>query len=337
MLLIIEIIAGLILLGVVAVAVFIAMQPKHKFIFDVAKRTKAELAAKTEDKLCFNVDVPFSNEGGDEGLVLDAFMRIYLPQEQYDKALVRGKINLKDVPRDDDYFEAMVMPKGEHKTITRTYLIKALGKNVLVDSGWGTESGIDGKTVEYLAMYGVPAEKVTDILLTHMDVDHISGLINGGKAVYPKAILHIADKEYNRWVVMGADREPEFIALARRVAKAYEGRIALFDYDDEVVPGITARNANGHTMGHTCYDIVSGDKALTIVGDMIHVAPIQMRYTDYCSVYDVSPALAAATRERVLHELSQSGRLIAGMHFPEIGRVQQNDDGGYTVVSSENF
>ena len=52
--------------------------------------------------------MPFTNEGGDEGLVLDAFMRIYLPQEQYDKALVRGKINLKDVPRDDDYFEALV-------------------------------------------------------------------------------------------------------------------------------------------------------------------------------------------------------------------------------------
>ena len=112
MLLIIEIIAGLILLGVVAVAVFIAMQPKHKFVFDVANRTKAELAAKTDDKLCFNVDVPFTNEGGDEGLVLDAFIRPYLPQEQYDKALVRGKINL------DDYFEAMVMPKGEHKTMT---------------------------------------------------------------------------------------------------------------------------------------------------------------------------------------------------------------------------
>ena len=118
MLLVIEIIAGLILLGVVAVAVFIAMQQKHKFVFDVANRTKAELAVKTDDKLCFNVDVPFTNEGGDEGLVLDAFIRPYLPQEQYDKALVRGKINLKDVPRDDDYFEAMVMPKGEHKTMT---------------------------------------------------------------------------------------------------------------------------------------------------------------------------------------------------------------------------
>ena len=100
---------------------FIAMQPKHKFVFDVAKRTKAELVGKTDGKLCFNVDVPFTNEGGDEGLVLDAFMRIYLPQEQYDKARIRGKINLKDVPRDDDYFEALVMPKGEHKTMTAKF------------------------------------------------------------------------------------------------------------------------------------------------------------------------------------------------------------------------
>lgn len=121
MLFIIEIIAGLFLLGVVAVAVFIMMQPKHRFIFDVKNRTKAELTDKTENKLCFSVDVPFTNEGGDEGLVLDAFMRIYLPQEQYDKALVRGKINLKDVPRDDDYFEALVMPKGGNETMTAKF------------------------------------------------------------------------------------------------------------------------------------------------------------------------------------------------------------------------
>ena len=121
MLFIIEIIAGLFLLGVVAVAVFIMMQPKHRFVFDVKNRTKAELTDKTDNKLCFSVDVPFTNEGGDEGLVLDAFMRIYLPQEQYDKALVRGKINLKDVPRDDDYFEAVVMPKGGNTTMTAKF------------------------------------------------------------------------------------------------------------------------------------------------------------------------------------------------------------------------
>ena len=56
MLFIIEIIAGLFLLGVVAVAVFIMMQPKHRFVFDVKNRTKAELTDKTDNKLCFSVD-----------------------------------------------------------------------------------------------------------------------------------------------------------------------------------------------------------------------------------------------------------------------------------------
>ena len=70
MLFVIEIIAGLFLLGVVAVAVFIMMQPKHRFVFDVKNRTKAELTDKTDNKLCFSVDVPFTNEGGDEGLCL---------------------------------------------------------------------------------------------------------------------------------------------------------------------------------------------------------------------------------------------------------------------------
>lgn len=225
-----------------------------------------------------------------------------------------------------------LMPKGQFHTITRTYLIQTGDRRVLVDGGWGTESGVDGRTVDYLMKYGVSADDVTDILLTHMDVDHISGLLHGSKAVYPDAVLHIAAKEYDRWIVQGADREAEYIALARKVAKAYEGRIALFDYDEEILPGITARNANGHTMGHTCYDVTSGNKGLTIVGDMIHVAPIQMRHTEYCSVYDVDPALAAQTRERVLSELSRTDRLIAGMHFPQIGKVRKDKDGGYVVV-----
>ena len=54
MLFIIEIIAGLFLLGVVAVAVFIMMQPKHRFVFDVKNRTKAELTDKTDNKLCLS-------------------------------------------------------------------------------------------------------------------------------------------------------------------------------------------------------------------------------------------------------------------------------------------
>ncbi len=228
-----------------------------------------------------------------------------------------------------------LMPGGAWRTITRTYLVRTGDKRVLIDSGWGTERGIDGQTVRCLERSGVMPDEITDILLTHMDVDHISGLIKDGKAVYPSAVLHVARKEYNRWIMDGADREAEYISIAREVANAYAGRIALFDYGDETAPGITARDANGHTAGHTCYEIASGGAVLVVVGDMIHVGPVQMRYASYSSLYDVDPVMAAQTRERILDALSKTDYLVAGMHFPQIGVVRKRADGGYVVVPKQ--
>lgn len=228
-----------------------------------------------------------------------------------------------------------MMPEGVFAAITRTYLIKTASSTVLIDSGWGTESGVDGKTVEILQAHGIMPEAITDILLTHMDIDHISGLIHQGQAVYPHAKLHIAKDEYAAWITRGADRSQEHIALARRVVAAYDGRISIFEYGQSLAPHIIAREAAGHTGGHTIYDIDSGDKGMTIVGDMLHVEPIQLRYTDYCSIYDANPALAAQTRERVLSRLSAEKRLVAGMHFTQIGQVQRNPEGGFSILKQQ--
>lgn len=222
-----------------------------------------------------------------------------------------------------------MMPNGQFTALTKTYLVQTTGRNVLIDSGWGKDSGLNGLTTDSLAKLGVSTDAVTDILLTHMDVDHISGLLSKGEPTYPNAILHVVRTEYEAWVTRGQDREPEYIALARRVAKAYEGRIQTYEYDDEVIPGITGRAARGHTFGHARWDIDSEGEGLTIVGDMIHVAPLQMRWTDYCSVYDAHPKMAAKTRERVLHEITVDRRIMAAMHVKEIGRVVENPEGGY--------
>ena len=70
MLFIIEIIAGLFLLGVVAVAVFIMMQPKHRFVFDVKNRTKAELTDKTDNKLTSALTCRLPTKAATKGLCL---------------------------------------------------------------------------------------------------------------------------------------------------------------------------------------------------------------------------------------------------------------------------
>lgn len=225
-----------------------------------------------------------------------------------------------------------MMPGGKFQAVVKTYLIKSLGRNILVDGGMGKESGVDGKTTELLMLNGLQPGDITDILLTHMDIDHIAGLIHEGKAVFQRATLRVSRVEYEAWMAGAVNRPADQIALAKRVSEAYSGRIQLFDFGDTVLPRIEAVDARGHTPGHTAFDITCEDKGLAIVGDLLHVYPIQLRYTDYCTIYDGTPSLAAASRERTLARLSKTDRLIAGMHFPMIGKVRQESAGGYSII-----
>jgi len=85
------------------------------------KRTEAKLVSKTDEKIVFCFDVPYHNKSNCEGIFLDAFVRIYLPDEQYNGILLRGRVNHPRAPRTDDYFEARLVPPGEEGCLTITF------------------------------------------------------------------------------------------------------------------------------------------------------------------------------------------------------------------------
>ena len=120
------VVAGILLVLAVLVVLFtLRLISSHaasdkKLAFFREKRTAAKLLSLTEEKCTFSIEVPYKNKRGDEGIFLDAFVRIYLPDEQYDGALMRGRVNHPAAPRTDDYFEARLVAPGEagHLTIT---------------------------------------------------------------------------------------------------------------------------------------------------------------------------------------------------------------------------
>lgn len=124
---ILQVLVALVVLGVAVVVLYIFMQGDAKLLFKVKERTAAVKVSEEDKRLDFEVEVPYNNIGKQEGTILDAYMRIYLPQEQYDDVLLRGKVNLKDVPRDDDYFEAVLVPAGTGKTMVLRF--EAYAKN----------------------------------------------------------------------------------------------------------------------------------------------------------------------------------------------------------------
>lgn len=124
---VIEILLALVVLGVAVVAAYIWMQGDAKMFFDMKKRTAAVKVSETDERLDFEVELDYKNIGKQEATLIDAYMRIYLPQEQYDDVLLRGKVNLKGVLRDDDYFEAVLVPAGTGKTMVLRF--EAYAKN----------------------------------------------------------------------------------------------------------------------------------------------------------------------------------------------------------------
>ena len=118
---------GIILVLIVLVILFtLQLISKHAaadklLVFFKDRRTPAKPLSKTDDRIEFSVDVPYENQSRDEGIFLDAFVRIYLPDEQYNGALLRGRVNHPAAPRTDGYFEARLVPPGEKDHLTVTF------------------------------------------------------------------------------------------------------------------------------------------------------------------------------------------------------------------------
>ena len=130
---IIGILVGLVILGCAVVALYIAMQGDAEMRLLTKKRTDAVKVSEAGDRLDFQLEVPFDNIGKQEGTILDTYMRIYLPQEQYDDVLLRGKVNLEGVLRDDDYFEALLVPAGTGKNLVLRFEAYAKHGKTLAD------------------------------------------------------------------------------------------------------------------------------------------------------------------------------------------------------------
>ena len=216
-------------------------------------------------------------------------------------------------------------PNGTFPNAMNAFLLRA-DKNILIDAGLGS------KLFENLQSLAVSAEQVHIVLITHMHGDHIGGLLREGKATFPNAEVYLAQSEHDYWMNNG-DRGRQ----AREVIALYKDRLHLFQPDEldakvnEIIPGIQAIAAYGHTPGHTIFMLTSGKEKLLVWGDLTHAMAIQMPYPQVSVTYDVDPALAAASRQKVLEYVTKNSIPVAGMHvaFPGMGNLTKSEEGGY--------
>ena len=93
----------------------------------------------------------------------------------------------------------------------------------------------------------------------------------------------------------------------------------------ELTPGIRSVNAAGHTPGHTCYMVTSGTARLLLLGDTLHVAPVQFPRPEITVGFDFNRDEARARRRALFEMAARENILIGAVHlpFPGIGRLRE--------------
>lgn len=110
---ILEGIAAAILIFVLLIALYLKQRGREKVVPKLESRTPFKIESRDEKSLTISTTIEFRNEGTQSAMIVDAYVKPQLPFEQYDGISVRGKAEKEGVPREDDYFEALVLEHQE--------------------------------------------------------------------------------------------------------------------------------------------------------------------------------------------------------------------------------
>ena len=217
-------------------------------------------------------------------------------------------------------------------------------KLVVFDAGNGvTPAGAtQGLMIENMKAAGIDPAKVDLVVHSHFHGDHVNGLLDGaGGAAFPNAEVVVPAAEWAWWSDTGNEsRSPEgqranFANSARRFAP-YKGKIRQVADGAEVIPGIRAVAAYGHTPGHTCYLIADGSAQAMFIADTSNRPELLARRPDFQAVFDFDGDMAAAARHKIYDRVATDRIRVTGYHFPfPANGYMAKDGGGYRFVPAD--
>jgi glyoxylase-like metal-dependent hydrolase (beta-lactamase superfamily II) len=191
----------------------------------------------------------------------------------------------------------------------------------VVDTGFGPEAArARGRThhrmpSEGLALLGIDAATVEDVILTHLHYDHAGTLDS-----FPQARLHLQDKEAafatGRCMCHGFFRDPynveDVVTMVRRL---YAGRIVFHDGAAELAPGLSLHHVGGHTAGLQVVRVYTRRGWVVLASDATHLYGNIGRGKPFPVVHDLA---AMFEGYRTCRALADSEEHIIPGHDPQV-------------------
>ena len=206
---------------------------------------------------------------------------------------------------------------------------------VLFDAGNGADGFVPrpagGRLARLLEPAGVKPGQIDVVALTHCHIDHVGGVIENGKPLFPNARYVVGDVEHGFWskdepLAAPADTVVHKSArLFRDILVPLREKTTLVKSGQEVVGGVTALAAYGHTPGHLAFHVESAGKRLLIWGDCAHHEVASLAHPEWSALFDQDKEQGKATRAKI-YDMAATERLaVASYHssFPSMGFIER--------------
>lgn len=204
------------------------------------------------------------------------------------------------------------------------WVIRNAGRAIVVDTGYDAAEGarrgrpILRDPVACLADFGIEAETVETVVITHLHYDHAGALDR-----FPNAIFHLQASEVRfatgPCMCHDAMRMPYTADhVCAMIRKVYSGRVAFHDGDAALGPGIEIVAIGGHSRG------LQAVRVKTQVGWMLLASDASHYYENYLAaklfpiVADTEAMLEGFAR---LPRLVSAPQLVVPGHDPLVRRL----------------
>jgi glyoxylase-like metal-dependent hydrolase (beta-lactamase superfamily II) len=232
--------------------------------------------------------------------------------------------------------EAAHLPKDQITNVFTPFVVNTGRNLVLFDAGFNDNGppGV-GALAGNMAAAGIDPKAIDTVVISHFHPDHISGLRSkGGAATYPNAEIMVPAGEWTFWRDDGemgkaADVWKPSFMHTRRVFDPIAKDLKRFEFGKELLPGITAVDARGHSPGHASFVIASDKAKLLYIADATNNPALFARNPEWHLWADMDKAMAVSSRKRLLDMAAAERMPIAGYHypFPAVGYISKEGSG----------
>jgi glyoxylase-like metal-dependent hydrolase (beta-lactamase superfamily II) len=213
---------------------------------------------------------------------------------------------------------------------------------VLFDTGYGSAVGSSaGALLGNMRAAGYAPEQIDIVVISHCHGDHIGGLIGPNGPNYPNAHYIIAGEEYAFWTApgMASSDLSKHAKLTQEHVVPLKERTAFVRGGAEIVHGVHALEAFGHTPGHLVFHVESEGQRLLIWADVAVHQVLSLQRPDWYLSFDIDKDKAAVARKRIFDMAAAERMTVHGYHmtFPGFGFVERKDNAYRWVPASEHL